>query len=108
MTDSRLKLNANKTDFLIIGAQKQRGKLDCFSPDTYVSARNLGVSFDNNLNFRQHISQTCLCCFYHIRDLRRIRRYMYFAVAKLLQLLRLAADLTTAIPFIIILLSRTS
>ena len=28
------------------------------------------------------ILQTCRCCFYHIRNLRRIRRYMYFAVAK--------------------------
>ena len=47
-----------------------------------VSARNLIVTFDNNKNFRQHISQTCRYCFYHIRDLRRIRRYMYFVVAK--------------------------
>ncbi len=37
-----------------------------------------------NFNFRQHISQTCRCCFYHIRDLRRIRRYMSFSVAKTL------------------------
>ena len=43
---------------------------------------DLGVTFDNNFNFRQHISQTCQCCFYHFRNLRRIRRYMSFAVAK--------------------------
>ena len=47
-----------------------------------VSPRNLGVTFNNNFYFRQHISQSCRCCFYHIRDLRRIHRYMYFAVAK--------------------------
>ena len=39
-------------------------------------------TFDNNENLRQHISQTCRCCFYKIRDLHRIRRYMYFDVAK--------------------------
>ena len=44
-----------------------------------ISARNLGVTLDNNKNFRQHISQTCRCSFYHIRDLRQ---YMSFAVAK--------------------------
>ena len=84
MTDSKLKLNADKTEFLIIGTPKQCGKLYGFFP-TYIlnhtitpaaSAKNLCVTFDKNLNFIQHISQTCRCCFYHIRDLRRIRRYM--------------------------------
>ena len=46
------------------------------------SAKNLGVTFDKNFNFRQHISQTCRCCFYHIRDLRRIRWYMSLSVDK--------------------------
>ena len=32
--------------------------------------------------FRQHISLTCRCCFDNIRDFRRIRRYIYFTVAK--------------------------
>ena len=90
MTDSKLKLNAGKTEFRIIGTPKQRGKLDGFFPTRILSqkitlaasARNLGVTFDSNLNCRQHISQTCRCCFYHIRDLRRIRRYMSLSVAK--------------------------
>ena len=46
------KLNADKTEFLIIGKQKQRGK-HCFFPTPMlsqnftptVSARNLGVTF---------------------------------------------------------------
>ena len=46
------------------------------------SAKNLGVTFDKNFNFRQHISQTCRCCFYHIRDLHRIRRYMSLSITK--------------------------
>ena len=36
------------------------------------SARNLGVIFDSNLTFSQHISAVSKSCFYHIRDLRRI------------------------------------
>ena len=47
-----------------------------------VSTRNLGVIFDDKLNFREHISQICRTCFYHIRDLRRIRRYLPVSVAK--------------------------
>ena len=92
MTDSKLKLNADKTGFHIIGTPKQCGKLDGFFPTRILSqnitpaasARNLGVTFDKNFNFRQQniIYQTCRCCFYHMRDLRRIRRYMSLSVAK--------------------------
>ena len=34
------------------------------------------------IHFRQHISQTRRCCFYHILDLRHIRRHIYFALSK--------------------------
>jgi len=90
MNESKLKLNADKTEFLIIGTPKQRRKLDGFFPTRILSqsitpaasARNLGVTFDENFNFNRHISKTCRCCFYHIRDLRRIRRYISLSVAK--------------------------
>jgi len=36
------------------------------------SARNLGVIFDKNLSFAQHISSISKSCFLNIRDLRRI------------------------------------
>ena len=48
------------------------------------SARNLGVIFDNNFNFRSHISAICSSCIYHIRDLRRIRGHLDLDSAKLL------------------------
>jgi len=37
------------------------------------SARNLGVIFDKNLSFAQHISAISKSCFLNIRDQRRIR-----------------------------------
>ena len=46
------------------------------------STRNLGVFFDSGLNFRQHISQVSSSCFYHIRDLKRIRKSLPLALAK--------------------------
>src|SRR3989442_119667 len=37
------------------------------------SARNLGVVFESDLSFDQHISNVCRSSFYHIRQLRQIR-----------------------------------
>ena len=90
MKNSKLKLNANKTEFIIIGTVTQRAKLDGFlsthilnqSVTPAPSVSNLGVNFDESFNFKQHISKTCRCCFYHIRDLRRIRRFLSLSVAK--------------------------
>ena len=48
------------------------------------SARNLGVIFDKNFTFCSHISVVCNSCFYHMRDLRRIRRHFDLDSAKLL------------------------
>ena len=81
MTGSKLKPNPSKTEFLLIGTKLQREKFlnnfPCLllGQDTNLStSANLGVLFDSSLNFRKHISQTCRACFYHIRDLRRIRK----------------------------------
>ena len=49
-----------------------------------ISARNIGVIFDKNFNFRSRISAICSSCIYHIRDLRRIRHHLGLESAKLL------------------------
>ena len=90
MTGSKLKLNPSKTAFLLIGIKVQ---LELFlnhfpslilGQDTNpsASAKNFGVVFDSSLNFRKHISQTCRVCFYHIPDLRRIRKSLSLDLAK--------------------------
>ena len=90
MAGSKLKLNSSKTEFLLIGTKLQREKFlnnfPCLilgqdtNPST--SAKNLGVLFDSSLNFREHISQTCRACFYHIRDLCRMRKSLSLDLAK--------------------------
>ena len=90
MTGSKLKLNPSKTEFLLIGSKLQRefflNIFPCLIPgqdaNTSTSAENLGVLFDSSLNFRKHISQTCRAFFYHIRDLRRIRKSLSLDLAK--------------------------
>ena len=47
-----------------------------------VSALNLGIIFDSHLTFEDQISSVPRACFYHIRDLRRIRSVINFNTAK--------------------------
>ena len=90
MAQSKLKLNPSKTEFFLIGSKSQREKFIKLSPLAVLdnemnpadSARNLGVFFDSGLKFRQHISQVSSSCFYHIRDLKRIRKSLPLALAK--------------------------
>jgi len=84
MTNNKFRLNANKTDFIIIGASRQRSKLIRFCPTPILNhsitpsdiVLNLRVTSDSDFNFRKHISLTCRSCFYHIRVVRRIHRYV--------------------------------
>ena len=66
MKSSKLKLNSDKTEFIIIGSKQQRHKLsnhflvklldnDICPSD---SVRNLGVVFDSDFRFHKHVSNT--------------------------------------------------
>ena len=84
MGSNKLKLNPDKTEFILFGSSSQRAKLaSCFPVDILGSqlcptdkVRNLGVVFDSNFSFSQHVSSVCKSCFIHLRDLRRIRRHL--------------------------------
>ena len=73
-----LALNNNEIESSTIFPVKLLGS-DTFPSDT---VRNLGVVFDSDFIFHQHISQVCKSSFYHIRDLRRIRRHISIYTAK--------------------------
>ena len=85
MKSSKLKLNSDKTEFIIIGIKQQRHKLSNHFPVKLLdndicpsdSVRNLCVVFDSDFSFHKHVSNICKSCFYHIRDLRRIRRHIH-------------------------------
>jgi len=57
-----------------------------------VSTWHLRVIIDDNLNFREHISQGCRTCYRRIRDLQHIRLYWHFLLQLLLQLHWLLVD----------------
>jgi len=77
---NRLCVNPSKTEYLLIGTPQQRRKITnssvyfqnlALTPSP--TARNLGVIFDENLDFKNHISSICRSSFFQIRQLRQIR-----------------------------------
>ena len=83
-------MNPDKTEFILIGTKAQRDKFKKYFPTKLVdqdvtptdTARNLGVEFDKDFNFKKHISKVCRSCYYHIHDLHHLRRCLPVAVTK--------------------------
>ena len=87
----RLKLNEEKTEFMLIGTRQQLVKVRSDSllvGDTHVppvnEARNLGVWFDSNFQFHSHINKTRQSAFYSLYIIRRIRKHLPLEAAKTL------------------------
>ena len=87
MSSRKLKLNPDKTEFLLIGSKVQRENILKYLPTRLLaqevtpspSAKNLGIVVDSASNFISGISRAC---YYHIRDMRRIRLFSTQSVAK--------------------------
>ena len=88
----KLKLNAEKTEFIIIGEKAIRESLapnfpvqllqNNISPS--VEVKNLCVTFDSDNSFDNHVAKVCRRCYYHLRDLRQIRKFLGVETAILL------------------------
>ena len=115
MSGNKLKANSDKTEFLLIGHERQRSKYLAMFPVDLLSvkttsakaARNLGVNFDSNFTFRSHVSAVCRSCRYHIRDMRCIRCYLTFDSGNYLHTPWSPAAWITAIHVYLVLLTRS-
>ena len=91
MSLSKLKLNHEKTEFIVFGSKAQRQKISSHFPVSILSSllhpvdsvRNLGVWFDAEFSFSEHIKRTCKACFLQMRDLCRIGKHLTSEVAVL-------------------------
>ena len=89
MASNKLKLNPDKTEFILLGTDTHRSRLrNLFPVDILGNActptskvKNLGVIFYSSLSMSKQVSQICKSCFYHIRDFRRIRRFLSKSVS---------------------------
>ena len=81
MSTSKLKLNPDKTKFIIFGLKRQRDKLKaCFSVDILgsplcpvESVKNWGMWFDFDFSLSRHVRNVCKSCFVQLRNFRHVR-----------------------------------
>ena len=83
MTENRLKLNSEKTEFILIGTRQQLKKMEYNSirigDDTVMAKpciRNLGIWMDSELKMVDHVHHIQRVCYMNLRELRSIRKYL--------------------------------
>ena len=84
LSANKLKLNPDKTEFIVFGSKIHREKLNKSFPVNILGnflspvgeVRNLGVWFDSDFSFSRHVQNICKSCFAQIRDLRHLRGYL--------------------------------
>ena len=84
LSTNKLKLNPDKTEFIVFGSKSQREKLNQSFPVNILgnlksptdAVRNLGVWFDSDFSFSCHVRKVCKACFAHVRDLKGLRGHL--------------------------------
>ena len=84
MDCSKLKVDSDKTEFIVFGSNVFRNKLSHLVPVNILGnlssprekVRNVKVIFDSSFRFSGQVSSICSSSYYHIRDFARIRRYL--------------------------------
>ena len=84
MISDKLMLNDSKTEILLVGSRQQLRKVELDAlmvgtskvPLASSAVRNLGASFDPELTMNTHVNKLCSAAYFHLYNLRRIRRYL--------------------------------
>ena len=84
MNKNKLKLNQDKTELLLIHSKFRKeptfAPLNCgteiITPSK--SAKNIVVTFDSNISLSTHIGLICKPAFFHLRNIARIQKYLFF------------------------------
>ena len=82
MDHNRLKMNSDKTEFILIGSWQQLQK--CHSKQININSENiaksetikyLGAMIDSNLSFRKHITERSKMAMWNLHKLKHIRKF---------------------------------
>ena len=84
MSQNKLKLNADKTEVLVMGTPQMRAKISVPSitvngvivPVLNEPVGNLGAVFDPNMNMSAHVSKGIKSANYHLRNIGKIRKFL--------------------------------
>lgn len=85
MINNKLKLNEDKTEFIIITSKHHASVYQKLSPTLTVggvsirpsaTVRNLGVLFDQTMTLQNHVNNIKSSMYFHIREIKRIRWYI--------------------------------
>ena len=83
MKRNNLKLNDNKTEFVVLGSQHQLSSIGerqltigSDSITATISARNNGAVFDETMEMKGQVNQITRSCYAHIRAFSHIRKYL--------------------------------
>ena len=84
LASNHLKLNEDKTEFLVIGSKPQLRKIGTkcsFKIGNEIiqaskKAKNIGAVLDENMEFRAHVDQVARSCYLHLRNIAHIRPFI--------------------------------
>ena len=84
MGNNKLKLNPDKTEFIVIGDDQIRSSLKSSFPVSFLgnimepaeSVKNICVILDAENSMQRHMANLYRICYYHLRELLRVRRYL--------------------------------
>ena len=81
MASNRLRLNPDKTEVIWLGSPRRLHHcpmtpmiISGATIKPSIKVRNLGVTLDTNLSMTSHVNKLISMCFFHIRQLRLVRR----------------------------------
>ena len=82
MSQNFLQLNPDKTEILIIGPESIHTEIQHFMGTSTAkftqTSKNLGVLFDQKLNFEPHVKKVVQTCFYQLRNIAKIKSLLTF------------------------------
>ena len=83
MIQNKLKINDSKTEFLVLTSSFLKQHFNDLNISVgnsriapSISARNLGVIFDNHMSLDKQINSICKSAFFHLRNIGSIRNML--------------------------------